>query len=153
MPRYSITLALRAALPAMMLLSSGLLAERMTPELLWKLGRLEGGVVSPDGRNVAYAVRRYDLAENKGTSAVYLVSSEGGNPRALAEGLSSASDLQWARTALGTRLYLVTKRPEPDGGNGDGGGDTAGGDDGRSRTRAGTSRGRRGSKERRQRFR
>ena len=39
---------------------------RMTPELLWKLGRVGEAEISPDGRKLVYTVTRYDLAENSG---------------------------------------------------------------------------------------
>ena len=41
-------------------------AERMTPELLWKLGRIGEAKISPDSRQLVYTVTRYDLAENTG---------------------------------------------------------------------------------------
>ncbi len=40
--------------------------QRMTPELLWKLGRVGEVAVSPDGMQVAYVVTHYDLGENAG---------------------------------------------------------------------------------------
>lgn len=38
----------------------------MTPELLWKLGRVGQAEISPDGRQMIYTVTRYDLDENSG---------------------------------------------------------------------------------------
>jgi len=54
--------------------------ERVTPELLWKLGRVGDVQVSPDGKWLVYPVTRYDLNANKGNSDLYLISSEGGAP-------------------------------------------------------------------------
>ena len=45
--------------------------QKMTPELLWKLGRLGDATISPDGNHVAYSVRRYKLEENKGSSTLF----------------------------------------------------------------------------------
>ena len=46
---------------------SGLVAQqRMTPELLWKLGRVGEAQLSPDSRNLVMTVTHYDLAENSG---------------------------------------------------------------------------------------
>lgn len=42
--------------------------ERLSPELMWKLGRIGEVAVSPDGSQVAYIVTRYDLEENKGAN-------------------------------------------------------------------------------------
>ena len=39
---------------------------KLTPELLWKLGRVGKEAVSPDGNKVIYGVTYYDLKKNKG---------------------------------------------------------------------------------------
>ncbi len=47
--------------------STCLLAQqRMTPELLWKLGRVGEAQLSPDARGLAMTVTHYDLVENSG---------------------------------------------------------------------------------------
>lgn len=51
--------------------------QRYTPELLWSLGRVSLYDVSPDGRQVLYAVTRYDIAENKAYRDLYLIPSDG----------------------------------------------------------------------------
>jgi dipeptidyl aminopeptidase/acylaminoacyl peptidase len=45
--------------------------ERMSAELLWKLGRVSLQDVSPDGKTALYTVRSYEIAENAGTSRLY----------------------------------------------------------------------------------
>lgn len=52
--------------------------EKMTPELLWKLGRVTGEVVTADGKNVIYGVTTYDLKENKSTRNLYTIPLTGG---------------------------------------------------------------------------
>lgn len=59
-------------------------AERMTPELLWKLGRVGQPEISPDGRYMLTTVTRYDLTKN--SSAVDLVLQQ------LPEALSDACE-------------------------------------------------------------
>lgn len=54
--------------------------EKMTPELLWKLGRVTGEVVTADGNNVIYGVTTYDLKENKSTRNLYTIPLTGGQP-------------------------------------------------------------------------
>lgn len=49
----------------------------LTPELLWKLGRVSDPQVSPDGKNVIYNVRYYDVQGNVGQSDIFKVSSDG----------------------------------------------------------------------------
>ena len=48
----------------------------MTPELLWKLGRVSGEAVSPDGKQVIYGVSYYDMAKNKGERNLYSMAIE-----------------------------------------------------------------------------
>ena len=45
-------------------------ADRLTPETLWDLARIGDAAVSPDGKTIAYLVKRYELAENTGTSTL-----------------------------------------------------------------------------------
>ena len=54
--------------------------DRLTPEKLWELGRVSLQDVSPDGKLTLYSVRHYDLGDNKGTSDLYLVPTDGGSP-------------------------------------------------------------------------
>jgi len=43
---------------------------KLTPELLWKLGRINEMQLSPDGKTILYTVTYYNLAENKGNSDI-----------------------------------------------------------------------------------
>ncbi len=95
---------------ALFVARSDLRADRLSPELLWKLGRLGASAVSPDGMHVAYTVRRYDLAENSGKSSLEIVPTAGGSPRTLAADLPSAGDIAWVATTNGTAIYLLAKR-------------------------------------------
>jgi len=54
----------------------------MTPDLLWKLGRVSPEIVSPDG-NLIYSVRYYDMNANKGESNLYSIPVEGGPEKQL----------------------------------------------------------------------
>ncbi|MHC4514723.1 MAG: alpha/beta hydrolase family protein [Planctomycetota bacterium] len=46
--------------------------QRLTPELLWKLGRVGDPQLSADGRHLLYTVRTYDLQANKGRTQIFL---------------------------------------------------------------------------------
>lgn len=50
----------------------------MTPELLWKLGRVSALGLSKDGKNVIYKVSVPDVAENKSNSKYYSIPVSGG---------------------------------------------------------------------------
>ncbi len=51
----------------------------MTPELLWKLGRVSGLGISKDGKNVLYTVSTPNADENKSAKKTYAVPLTGGN--------------------------------------------------------------------------
>jgi dipeptidyl aminopeptidase/acylaminoacyl peptidase len=52
----------------------------MTPELLWKLGRITPLGISKDGKNVVYKVSTPSVEENKSNSKFYILPVNGGNP-------------------------------------------------------------------------
>ena len=54
-------------------------ADRMTPELLWKFGRIWDAQLSPDGKTVIYNVQRYNATTNKGYIDIFSVPAEGGD--------------------------------------------------------------------------
>jgi dipeptidyl aminopeptidase/acylaminoacyl peptidase len=67
-----------------LLLSTDLLAQpadRLSPESLWKLGRVSLDDVSPDGETLLYGVTYYDLPANKGNRDLYIIPVEGGTAR------------------------------------------------------------------------
>lgn len=82
---------------------------RMNPELLWKLGRLGGGVVSSDAKHVAYTVRRYTLSENKGHSTLFVKNVETGDTRALLKNWPSIGEIQWSKSKYGERLFVQAR--------------------------------------------
>jgi len=87
--------------------------KRMSPELLWKLGRLGGSVTSPDGKQIAYTVRRYVLADNKGHSNLHVVDIATGKDSVVAKDWSSISSLHWIATKQGNRIFFEgTPKPE-----------------------------------------
>ena len=104
------------ALLASLLLAMALLPcaargqELMTPELLWKLGRVGGGSISPDGAWVLYSVRRYDLVANRGDSDLWLVPLAGGKARQLSSGPGSESEAQWVKRPGGARIFCIARR-------------------------------------------
>lgn len=50
---------------------------RLTPEILWKFGRIEEAVLSSDGDKVLYTVTYYQLKQDKGNSSLYIMNSDG----------------------------------------------------------------------------
>lgn len=54
--------------------------DRMTPELLWKLGRVSALGISKDGSFLVYSVSTPDAAANKSSRKSYVVPIQGGQP-------------------------------------------------------------------------
>lgn len=54
---------------------------QMTPELLWKLGRVSAIGLTKDNRSVVYRVSTPNAAENKSSSKTYVIPLQGGNPK------------------------------------------------------------------------
>lgn len=54
--------------------------DRMTPELLWQLGRVSAAGISKDGKQVVYKVTTYDASENKSKTRIYAIPVTGGQP-------------------------------------------------------------------------
>ncbi len=55
----------------------------MTPEIMWKFGRLGSFVLSPDGATVLYTVTRIDLQSEARETNIFRISSNGGDPAQL----------------------------------------------------------------------
>ena len=71
----------------------------MSPELLWKLGRVTALGISKDGKNVVYSVSTPSIEENKSSSKFYTIPVIGGN----------ATEVQ------DTKDLLLDKNTSPDG--------------------------------------
>lgn len=68
---------------------------RMTPEILWKFGRLGDMQLSPDGSKVIYAVTRYDAKTDKRHTWIFSVPTGGGDALNLTEQIGSCSNARW----------------------------------------------------------
>ena len=58
-------------------------AKKITADDLWKIARPASPSLSPDGSQAVVAVTRYDMDENKGATQLWMLSTFGGEPRAL----------------------------------------------------------------------
>lgn len=52
-------------------------SETMSPEMLWKLGRVSLETVSPDGKQFIYGITNYDIDANRGNRNLYTMSTDG----------------------------------------------------------------------------
>lgn len=80
----------------------------LTPEVMWKMGRVGESVLSPDGKSVVYSVTWYNMQENRGLSHLYLMPSEGGEPQQLTVDAVYDHSPQWS--ADGKTVYFLSDR-------------------------------------------
>jgi dipeptidyl aminopeptidase/acylaminoacyl peptidase len=78
---------------------AGIAQDHMTPELLWKLGRITPLAITRDGKQVVYTVSTPDVAENVSVKKTYLLSLMGGE----------------AVEITNTKNLIVDKSKSPDG--------------------------------------
>ena len=81
---------------------------RLTPPVMWKMGRLGAASLSPDGTTALYAVTRYNMAQNKGLTQIYVRDMASGEEKTLTDNSSSNSDPQWS--ADGSVIYFTSNR-------------------------------------------
>src|SRR5690625_1822770 len=75
------------------LIDSASAQQKMTPELLWKLGRISPGILTPGGK-VFYQVKRFDALKNEDKSNLYFISLHGGEAKALPDSTPFGRGLQ-----------------------------------------------------------
>ena len=81
--------------------------DRMTPEVLWAMGRIGGAAASPDGKTIVYQVAYYSVKENKSHQTLYRVNADGKDTRALTTTAANESDAAWI--AGGQRIAFLSK--------------------------------------------
>lgn len=87
--------------------------DRLTPELLWKLGRVSGILVSPDGKNILFGITYYDMDANKGNRDLYVISLAGGEPKKITTGAKSEFNECWKPGTTNKIAYLSSETGEP----------------------------------------
>jgi dipeptidyl aminopeptidase/acylaminoacyl peptidase len=93
----------------------------MTPERLWELKRISTPAVSPDGAQIVYGVRTYDVAENRGNTDLWLRPVAGGPALQLTDtelsegGAAWRPDGEWIGFLAGTDDGTQWHEIRPDG--------------------------------------
>ncbi len=85
-------------------------ATRMTPELLWKLGRVSDPQLSPNGEWIVFKVTRYDLEKNAGNADLWLLRTEDLSVRRLTTHEKGDSNARWSPD--GETIGFVSSRGE-----------------------------------------
>jgi len=79
-------------------------------DILWKIERLGGVSLSPDGAQAAAAVTRHSMEDNKSQASIWLLSTLGGEPRALTQ--CGEKDGQPAFSPRGDLVGFIAKRDQ-----------------------------------------
>ena len=95
----------------------------LTPEVMWKMGRVGGSTVSPDGKTVLYTVSYYSMKDDKSSTHIWSVPTDGGEAVQITDGAGKEASIQWS--ADGSRIYCLSTRSgdaqlwsaKPDGSN------------------------------------
>ena len=69
---------------------------RMTPEVLWAMGRIATAAPSPDGQTVVYQVGYYSVEQNKSHHVLYTIGTgDGAQPQLLTQTEKNETDPAW----------------------------------------------------------
>ncbi|MDR0763412.1 MAG: S9 family peptidase [Bacteroidales bacterium] len=69
----------------------------LSPEALWAFGRLGEVAISPCGKKIAYSVRYYDIASNKGNTDIYVANADGTDEKQVTKTVASEFNLVWRK--------------------------------------------------------
>ncbi|NLP20415.1 MAG: S9 family peptidase [Bacteroidales bacterium] len=80
----------------------------LTPEILWKFGRISDPQLSPDKKTIVYNITHYDVEKNRGFTYIYTIPAEGGEVKRLTGGENSFFNPRWSKN--GSKIiYLSTE--------------------------------------------
>ncbi len=85
---------------------------KFTVQDLWKVERLGAPSLSPDGAQAVASLSRFSMEDNKGSSALWLLSTLGGEPRALTQCGDKDGAPRWSP---GGELIAFTAKREQEG--------------------------------------
>ncbi len=81
-------------------------AGRMTPEILWGIGRVNGLSLNSKTGQILFGVKYYDIKENKGNNDLYVMKSDGSEKKQITHSPKSEIQAQW--TADGTKISFLS---------------------------------------------
>ena len=80
----------------------------LSPEVMWKMGRVGLASLSPDASRLLYTVTWYNMQENRGVTAIYVRDAASGEVAQLTDFSSNNSDPKW--NADGSKIYFLSDR-------------------------------------------
>ncbi len=83
-------------------------AARLTPEVMWKMSRIGGHALSPDGATLLYTLTRYNMEENRGVTVIVSRDLVTGEERELTDTSSNSMSPMWG--ADGVTIWFASNR-------------------------------------------
>ncbi len=83
----------------------------LTPETMWKLGRVGSATLSPDKKNIAFTITYTDIAEDKNYADIYVMPIQGGKVTRLTDTKENEYQVEW--TSDGCIAYLAARNTDP----------------------------------------
>lgn len=83
-------------------------AARLTPEVMWKMGRIGSACLSPDGETLLYTLTRYNMAENRGVTTIVAQNMADGSSLSLTDTSSNAASPVWNND--GSEIWFLSNR-------------------------------------------
>lgn len=80
----------------------------LTPEILWKFGRIGSPSVSPDAETVVFTITRFSMEANRGGTNIYTIPVKGGEPKELTG--NETNDFSPAWRPDGKRIGFLSSR-------------------------------------------
>jgi len=68
---------------------------KLTPEILWALGRVSGHAISPDGQSILYGISYYSVEQNKGNRELFTMDVSGENNKQITKSAKSEFNELW----------------------------------------------------------
>ncbi len=81
-------------------------SDRMTPEVLWSLGRIGEFEVSPDNKNILFSITYYDIERNKGNREIYTMSIDGKDLKQLTQ--TPENEFNYCWHPEGTKIFYLS---------------------------------------------
>ena len=83
-------------------------AGRLTPEVMWKMSRAGGSLLSPDGTKLLYQQTDYNMAENRGVTTIRVEDLDSKAVTCLTDFTSNNVSPKWS--ADGQQIYFLSDR-------------------------------------------
>ena len=81
---------------------------RLTPEVMWKMSRIGGHALSPNGTTLLYTLTRYNMEENRGVTVIVSRDLVTGEERELTDTSSNSMSPMWG--ADGKSIWFASNR-------------------------------------------